>query len=111
MNAPDCLNVAPMQQLLALLPADTRARLVGLYADLLGPAFDALGEQVHGEPHEHAARQLHKLAGGAAMLQDHDVAGPARAMEKALMEGDATAAQALWPALQAAVHRTRALLA
>ena len=100
-----------MQHLLAAVPPETRERLVALYLDLLGPGLDAVDRRLHVDPGGDAAQLLHKLAGGAGMLQDHDVAVHARAMEAALLAGDPAAARASWPALQAAAARSRALLA
>lgn len=99
-----------MEQLLAQLPADTRARLVHLYLDLLGPGLDEVGLRLQAGGGDDVARLVHTLAGGAAMLQDDGVAQPARAMEAALLAGDEEAARACWPQVQAAAARSRSLL-
>lgn len=97
-----------MEQLLAQIPSETRWRLLALYLDLLGPEFDTLARHLHSDAGEEAAGLLHKLAGGAAMLQDQDVAQPAHAMEAALLAGDRARARSLWAALQDAASRSRA---
>jgi HPt (histidine-containing phosphotransfer) domain-containing protein len=100
-----------MEQLLAAVPQDTRTTLAALYLDLLGPGLEPIAQSLDALPGGDAARLLHKLAGGAAMLQDRDVAQSARTMEYALLAGDTAGALALWPALQAAAARSRAVLA
>ena len=102
------MNATTLEDLLALLPPPTRARMASLYLDLLGPTFEAIGRAL---PSSDAAVPLHRLAGGAAMLQDQPVAQLARSMERALLDGDGALALASWPALQAAASRSRAALA
>ncbi|WP_427912009.1 hypothetical protein ACPWT1_15290 [Ramlibacter sp. MMS24-I3-19] len=103
------MHAANLHEMLALLPAETRERLVVLYLDLLGPGLTAVEATLHQHPAQ-AAQPLHRLAGGAAMLQDHGVAQLARSLERALLEGDVEQALAGWPALQAAAEHSRQAL-
>jgi len=103
------MHAAGMQDLLALLPAQTQQRMVALYLELLGPGLAAVEATLHDAPAQ-AVQQLHRVAGGAAMLQDHQVAQLARAIEQALLDDDVDQAIASWPALLAAAASSRQLL-
>ena len=107
------VGTEPMLKLLRMLPEATRARMVEMYRDGLGQQLAALEPVLAGgAPGDPAlAGLVHKLAGSAAMMQDADLSLPARAIEKALMAGDAEAARARWPELRVAADRTLAALA
>jgi HPt (histidine-containing phosphotransfer) domain-containing protein len=102
----------PMLRLLRMLPARTRAQMVGMYRDSLRAQLATLeGALTAGAaPDSGLVALVHKLAGSAAMMQDADLSLPARAIEKALGAGAIDEARSHWPAVRAAADRTLAAL-
>ncbi len=108
--APAGADRAAMHRLLAMLPAPTRSEMVAMYLGGLQAQLAQLGPLLAaGDPA--AAPLVHKLAGSAAMMQDAALSAPARALEHALLAGDAHAAAALWPQVQAQAQLTLQALA
>jgi len=100
-----------MFALLAQVPADAGARMVGLYREMLDDPVDLL-ERALGRGDLPLAQAIaHKLAGSAAMMQDNALSAPARGIDDAARAGALREAQALWPLVRDAAEATRQALA
>lgn len=97
-----------MFNLLGILPAATRQEMVRMYSDALVGQTELLGECVARRDVPACTSVSHKIAGSAAMMQDHQLAQAARSMERALIAGRWEDALAHWPQTQACAAATLA---
>jgi HPt (histidine-containing phosphotransfer) domain-containing protein len=96
----------PMLRLLGMLPAATRVEMVRMYGETLRGPLQGVGDALRAPVDPALVALVHKVAGSAAMMQDHDLSLPARALEHALHEGRLDDAVALWPQVREAATRT-----
>jgi len=99
-----------MHALVAMLPLDARARIIGQYRAGLDDLITQAGDLLNGANPADAQAPVHKLAGSAALMRDENLSGMLREIENFLRAGEVVGARAVWPFALAAAGRTRAAL-
>lgn len=98
-----------MFRLLGMLPDEARTRVVAMYVETLAGQFTLLADAVRSRG-EDAVPLAHKIAGSAAMMQDHALSVPVRSLETCLRGQRWDEALEQWPEVQERIARTLALL-
>ncbi len=108
MNSNDSLQ--SMFALLGQLPAPVRGSMVAMYSESLSGQLESLRQAMQAGDARQMQALAHKMAGGAAMMQDRELSQAARDMEAALQGGDADGAMRAMPRIRSHARATLAAL-